>query len=279
MKENEFKALLSLLDDEDPGVEAHVEDKLVSMGESVIPRLEKMWELEDNVIIQERIEDIIHVIQSQGTIIALKNWLEAEDQSLLEGWFLVTQYQFPELDYKTYKNEINRLVNRIWLELRPEMNIPERLITLNRMIFDKEKYQANIKNLYEPLNYYLNGLIETKKGSPISLGLLYTIICEALEIKIKGVILPGYYVLSYKDKNAEFYVDVFNKGAFFVKSDLRRFLKEMKQESNPNFYKPSSKVRILLALIRSIMHCYRQQKNEDKMRDWERLLKEIDQYR
>ncbi len=277
MKEKEFKALVSLLEDDDPGVEAHVESQLVSMGESVIPRLEQIWEIEDNAQIQERIEDIIHVIQSQRTVIALREWINGSEHDLLQGWFLVTQFQFAELDFTTYKNEVNRLVNRIWLEMREGMNIPERLLVINKMIFERDSYKPNAESLYDPLNYYLNGLIETKKGSPISLGILYIIICESLNINVGGIILPGYFVLTYKDQRTEFFVDVFNKGTFFIKNDLKRFLKEMKQENNPKFYQASSKIRIIMALIRSISQCYRHSKQVHKVREWERLIYELEQ--
>ena len=44
MKQSEIKALISLLDDEDYEVLNHVETKIRSMGDTVIPYLEDRWE-------------------------------------------------------------------------------------------------------------------------------------------------------------------------------------------------------------------------------------------
>lgn len=275
MSETELKALISLLDDEDPNIEEHVKDKLVSMGDEVIPRLEQAWESQKDELVQNRIEEIIHVIQTKGTIDGLKTWREQGGNSLLRGWYLVTQYQYPELDFLTFKNSINRLIHKIWLEIRTGMEIPEKLLVINRMLFSRERFRSNRKNHYDPNNYYLNGLIETKKGGPISLGILYLIICQELDIDIQGIILPGYFALTYQDRANEIYIDIFNKGAFFARNDLNRFLKEMKVEEDEKYYQPSTQVQIILNLIEVLIKCYQKQDNGEKQRAFEYLLNAV----
>ncbi|MEO0471306.1 MAG: transglutaminase family protein, partial [Bacteroidota bacterium] len=164
MKDSELQALISLLEDEDPGVKTHVEEQLLVMGATIIPRLEQVWETTEDDFLQARIEDMIHLIQSKAVISNLREWRSAGGGDLLEGWFFVTQYQFPELDIAHFRNGINRLVNRIWLELRNGMTIPEKLVVVNRMLFAKENYRPNRKNLNKVQNYFINGVFETKKG-------------------------------------------------------------------------------------------------------------------
>ncbi|MEM6631756.1 MAG: hypothetical protein AAF694_18925, partial [Bacteroidota bacterium] len=83
MRENEFKALISLLEDDDPSVGSHVENTLLSMGNSVIPRLEAAWEIELNETVQGRIEDIIQTIQLHQTEDELKEWKSSPHTPLL----------------------------------------------------------------------------------------------------------------------------------------------------------------------------------------------------
>lgn len=275
MTDREFKALVSLLEDDDPGVEAHVQEQLVSMGESVISKLEQFWEDETNNLVQERIEDIIQAIQNNRTIDTLKDWLAHEEGDLLRAWFLVTQFQYPELEYKTFTDEISRLVNRIWLETKVGMGIPERLMVINRMLYSKEKYSSNPDDLYNPSNYFINGLMDTRKGAPISLGMLYLIVCEKLDIPLQGILLPGYFILTYQDDYNEFFVDVFNKGSFFVRKDLQNFLKEMNEKEDPSYFLPSKKNSIILALVDIVLQCYTQKKKRDKAREWERFRKNL----
>ncbi|MEM6345896.1 MAG: transglutaminase-like domain-containing protein [Bacteroidota bacterium] len=276
MKETELKALISLLDDEDPGVKAHVEQQLLGLGQTVIPQLERAWESSEDDLMQSRIEDVIHLIQSRKTIQSLREWRAKGGSDLLEGWFYVTQFHYSELDIDLYRKAINRLVNRIWLELRSGMNVPEQLMVVNRMLFTKEKYRANQRSPHLPQNYNLNTLVETKQGSPLSLGLLYMAVCAELQIPIEGILLPDYFVLVYRDSQNEFFIDVFNQGAFFVRADLSRFLAEMKVEDKAEYYEPSSKIYLVLALIERQIKGYERAKDEQKVKSLQALRKGIE---
>ncbi|MDX2249777.1 MAG: transglutaminase family protein [Bacteroidia bacterium] len=275
MKDTEFKALIRLLDDDDPDIGAHIEQTLISLGGEAIPRLEEAWEQEKNELVQSRIEDIIHVIQSKNTIDELRQWRQQGNASLLRGWFLLTQYQYPELRFVDFKNIVNRLVNKIWLELRSGMNTVEKLRVINRMFFEKEKYKADRKHPYEPQNYLLNGVIDKKNGSPISLSLLYMIVCHELDLPVNGVILPGYFVLTVPGHEDELYIDVFNRGTFFTQKDLTRYLKDMNVSNHEQYYRASTHVQIMFELIQTLIVCYQKKKNPEKVKGLETLLQEI----
>jgi hypothetical protein len=60
MEEKELKALVSLLEDEDAQIVTHVEQKILSLGTSIIPYLEQEWENNFNPQVQRRIEELIH---------------------------------------------------------------------------------------------------------------------------------------------------------------------------------------------------------------------------
>ena len=49
MTDSEFKALIKLLEDDDPEISDHVENRLVEMGGPAIPRLELAWENEGDI--------------------------------------------------------------------------------------------------------------------------------------------------------------------------------------------------------------------------------------
>jgi hypothetical protein len=63
LNEKELKALVSLLEDEDHEVIRHVEGRIISIGNEVIPFLEKEWESSFNPTVQRKIEELIHLLQ------------------------------------------------------------------------------------------------------------------------------------------------------------------------------------------------------------------------
>lgn len=276
MNDRELQALIRLLEDDDPGIKGHVEHQLLSLGEPIIPELEAAWENEKDERTQGRIADIIHLIQRQHTIDHLKTWREEGGANLLRGWHLVTQYQFPELDFLTYKQAINRLVSKIWLELRAGMAIRDKFRVINRMLFDKERFRPlNSHQLFDPQHYYLNGVLDTHKGSPLSLGMLYLIVCQELEIPVYGILLPGYFVLHYEDEKTEIFIDAYDKGSFFSRKDLKEFLKKKNIEKDQRYYQPSSSIHVIITLIQVLLYCHEQRKEPQKVREWELLLKGI----
>src|ERR1044071_2096051 len=109
MESNEFKALVSLLDDDDEQIISHVQEKILSLGTSVIPILEQEWESNFNSQVQRRIEDLIHTLQYELLKERLKQWYESEDQDLLTGMWLVSTYQNPHIELLKLKQEVETL--------------------------------------------------------------------------------------------------------------------------------------------------------------------------
>jgi hypothetical protein len=67
LSDNEMKALVTLLGDTDMEVVSLVEQKIISLGETIIPALEQEWGQSFDARSQKRIEDIIHNLQFENT--------------------------------------------------------------------------------------------------------------------------------------------------------------------------------------------------------------------
>ena len=92
LKEKEIKALVVLLDDEDHEVVSHVEEKIMSIGTSIIPLLEQEWESTFNPIIQGKIEDLVHELQFELLKERFLEWKELGAEDLMEGLWIVATY-------------------------------------------------------------------------------------------------------------------------------------------------------------------------------------------
>ncbi|MCB0814953.1 MAG: hypothetical protein KDB87_17555, partial [Flavobacteriales bacterium] len=98
MSENEIRALISLIDDPDEQVFEQVRQRIISLGEDVVPDLESAWSAEDHDdFFRDRVEDILHTIHISGITSRLKEWAEAGGDDLLEGALIVSRYRYPEL--------------------------------------------------------------------------------------------------------------------------------------------------------------------------------------
>ena len=172
MEQNKIEALIALLDDTDSEVINAVTDNLLKQGIGVIPQLEKVWETTLDEKLQERLENVIHNIQFDTTKNNLRSWCTNGAVNVLEGATFLAQFQFPEITFEKLDAVIDKIKNDIWLEMNSDLTALEKVKILNYVIFDLHKFRRNTNNFYSPQNSFINQVIETKKGNPISLAIM-----------------------------------------------------------------------------------------------------------
>jgi regulator of sirC expression with transglutaminase-like and TPR domain len=268
MKDNEIKALVSLLDDSDKEVAAIVEDKIRNLGDEVIPFLETHWEENSlNDSLQKRIEDLIHDLQYGNFATGLLDWKENRQHDLLEGMWLVSRYQYPDLEFQKIKNEINQIYFDTWLELRDDLHPFDIVKNINHIFFDKYKFTGNTKNYHSPSNSLISQVIESKRGNPISLCVIYLLIAQRLGQPIYGVNLPSLFVLTYKTPQIQFYINVFNRGIVFEKKDIDTFLKQLNLEPTDMFYEPCSNLEIIRRTLLNLTVSFKKNSEPEKVEE------------
>lgn len=253
LTDNEMKALVSLLGDTDMEVVQHVEQRIISLGDSVIPVLEREWEQSFDPLSQKRIEDIIHSLQFENLKKRLADWKENRNDNLLEGLWLLATYQYPELELSKVKDQLQQIFYETWLEFKPEAQPLDQVKILNSVIFNKLKFGPNTKNFHSIGNSMINVVLDSRKGNPISLCCIYMLVAQRMKLPIYGVNLPNLFILTYKLGKHQFYINVFNKGLVFNKSDIDQYLKGLNLKPNDIFYQPCSNLDIVRRVLRNMM--------------------------
>jgi len=286
MNKKELNALISLLDDPDETVFNQVSMKFLSLGEEVIPVLENAWESSFDTLIQNRIENIIHQIQFDLIKSGLGEWMHADNQNLLEGALLIAKYQYPDIDSNKIKKQLDQLKQDVWLELNDNLTALEKVKIINHILFDVHNFSGNTSNYHAPQNSYINNVLESKKGNPLLLSIIYTIVAQSLGIPIYGVNLPEHFILCYANidqmgvpsqkgnegSNVMFYINPFSKGAVFGRAEIDVFLKQLKLEPLDIFYEPCSNKEIIKRLLRNLISSYEKLGYPDKSKELNRLL-------
>ncbi|MEO1053429.1 MAG: transglutaminase-like domain-containing protein [Bacteroidota bacterium] len=253
MEGKELKALVSLLDDEDEQILSHVESKIISLGNEVIPFLEEEWENAFNPVVQKRIEELVHILQYDQLKMRLAEWKEKSSDDLLMGMWLICTYQYPDLEYEKLKQDFEQLYYEVWLEFKPDIHPYDQVKILNSVLFNKLKFRANTKNFHSPGNSMINTVLETKKGNPITLCVIYMLVAQKLKLPISGVNLPNLFILTYKgDKQTQFYINAFNRGLIFLKEDIDNYISELRLTPNDTYYQPCTNEEIIRRALRNL---------------------------
>ena len=291
LTKKEITALLTLLDDPDEQVYTHVKDRFISFGSKIIPHLENAWEDSFDAVIQKRIEEIIHLIQIESITKDLLQWAKKNQDDLLTGILLIARFQYPDLDEEKIKKQIHQLKQDVWLEINDELTALEKVKIINHILFDVHQFSGNIANYHAPQNSFINAVLETKKGNPVSLAVIYMIVAQELKIPVYGVNLPEHFIVAYVDEfknlfsnsdkkptaeNILFYINPFSKGIIFSNKDIDQFLQQLKLEPKSSYYKPCSNLDIIKRIIRNLIYSYEKLGHVDKISELKQILESLD---
>ena len=213
-----IQALINLLDDPDEEIVSHVQNKIRSIGLSVIPFLESAWENQAiSQIHQVRIEQITHEIQFSSIKVELENWIKSKEFDLIEAWIILSKWHYPGIDELTIRSKIDVIRQDIWMEINDKQTAFEKVKILNKIFYTRYLFKGDHKNYHSPLNSFINTVLETKHGNPLSLSILYSTIAQSLNIPIYGVNLPNHFILAYMDENRvnQLIGNNTNSGVFF----------------------------------------------------------------
>jgi regulator of sirC expression with transglutaminase-like and TPR domain len=264
MDRKEIQAMISLLDDTDKEIITAITGNLLKQGVGIIPELEKAWELTLNEKLQERLENLIQEIQFNGVKDDLNHWIRTGAEYILEGAIYVARFQFPDLNVGKINEQIESIRKDVWIEINSNLTALEKVKILNYIIFDLHKFSRNNTDFYSPQNSYINQVMETRKGNPISLAIVYLSVAWKLGLPIYGVNLPKNFILAYKDEfrhrdaadeseDILFYINPYNKGAVLGRREIDYFITQQQLKTHPSFYIPCSNRDIIIRLINNLL--------------------------
>ena len=277
MTDAAIKAMIHLLDDSDQEVVSMVEQQIRTLGPSIIPVLESEWETESlNPLLQTKIENLIHDFQWQSVKTRLQVWKESGGMDLLEGMWILATYRYPDYTYEQLKLEMDQLYYEVWPQMREELHPMDQVKVLNTAIFEQLKFGPNSKNFHAANNSFINNVLSSKKGNPISLCVIYMWIAQKLGLPIYGVNLPNLFVLTYKQNGLQFYINVFNKGLIFNKIDIDNYIAQLNLTPNEIYYNPCSNLEIIRRVIRNLMMAYEKAGEQDYKDELTELINLLD---
>lgn len=287
MSHSQINALITLIEDPDPEIFSHIRTELTKHGEAVIPHLERHWELNDfGDLFQNRVEQLIHSIQYEAIEANLAMWRDAEDNDLLDGALLINKYQYPTCDVADLRDQINRIRQDLWLELNDSLTALEKVKVFNHVLYEMHGFEGNKQNYSSPQNSYLQDVLTSHKGNPLSLAVLYRILAESLDVPIYGVNLPNHFILAYVDENAVmnlgdgvpsdngilFYINPFSKGEVIRKTEIDEFLDYLDLPKRVSFYHPCDNNAMVQRMLNNLVYSYSQMGKERKVEELRNLL-------
>jgi regulator of sirC expression with transglutaminase-like and TPR domain len=287
MNNPKLDALIGLLDDPDLTVFEMVEQELLKESDEIIPELEKKWEISLDGNCQERIENIIQHLQFKETSRLLNEWIITgnTEQKLLSGFLIVDRFQYPDVNALSIGVKLENIRKKIWLELNNSLTLLEKTTIINHFLFNILEYSINFKNIHSPQNCFLNQILDTRKGNPVSVAVFYTIIARLLEMPAYFIDFPKNPLVaivdaklarkvhgSNSDSDVLFYINPSNRGAITSIKEIEYHLRTNNFQPIKNYTEPKSDIQFIRRLVESLELSYQSVNFMDKRERVHQLL-------
>lgn len=288
-----------MLDDTDDEVVSQVEKRIFQLGPEVIPAIEQNWDLvEINELRQRRLDEIIKRIQSDALTSELRLWKQTNQTDLLEGALIINKVKYPDVDRQFIDNLIDKIKLDVWLEMHYDLTSFEKIKILNYVFFDVHRFLGDNEDYHNPDNSYLSRVFERKKGNPISLAIIYSLVAQRLRLPVFGINLPQHFIVGYLENysdtellrlndtkimipepnaRVQFYINPFNKGSIFPRENLYVFLKQVNIEPREEYFLPGTNIEILKRMVRNLISAYEKLKNPAMISQFEAMMAVLDE--
>ncbi len=159
-----------------------------------------------------------------------RNLIDRPDDEidLAEAALLIAKSVNADLDVSSYLSRIEALAAQLAQRLQNCTSETERILALNRFLFDEQGFAPNIDNYYDPRNSFLNEVLERRVGIPISLSILYIEVGRRAGLPLRGVSFPGHFLVKCKVDDGLIVLDPYCRGVSLSLNDLQQRLREVK---------------------------------------------------
>lgn len=255
---NTLDALMSLTDEPDEHLFINIAEAIISYGENALPSLKEKLENSSDSTLHQRLESLIDIIEHRNIMEKLRVWRDKREYDLLEPYFILSKHNFPNADWSWLGFKIMMIIEQAENEMSQDLTPLEQVKILNHIIYDVNKFRGDIMSINKSDYYFINTLLETHIGNPLSLGMLYCIIAERLDIPIYGIDMPNHFILAFCKKTEHFpqfedvlfYINPFNRGSVLMRKDIRKYLNELNIEPEIKYFEPSRNTIIVKKLIK-----------------------------
>ena len=150
----------------------------------------------------------------------------------------------------------------------------QKLRFLNRYFFQDLGFAGNVNNYYDPRNSYLHEVLNTRRGIPITLALLYIELATQIGLSARGISFPGHFLVKLRATKGEVVIDPVS-GHSLSREDLEERLAPYRRERGLTgefevplglFLQAAPPRDVMARLLRNLKEIHR------TAEDWPRLL-------
>lgn len=205
-----------------------------------------------------------------------KSLVGAEAQfPLLEAAASIAQDEEPQLDIQEILATCDALLVRLKRRVKAEADPMRKLSVLNQFFYTDLGFSGNANNFYAPENSYVNEVLQTRRGIPISIAVIWLELAQALDLQAEGISFPGHFLVKVTLPEGLVVLDPLtgdSLGLDNLAERLAPFRQHLGDASDMEaplglYLQPAPPRDILTRMLRNLKEIFNSQE------DWQRLIK------
>ena len=149
---------------------------------------------------------------------------------LLEAAISLAQDEYPELDVQQVLSDVDQLQARLKRRVPADASALQKLRLLGQFFFRDLGFGGNVNDYYDPDNSYMNAILKTRRGIPISLAVLWLELANGLGLNARGVAFPGHFMVKVNLPKGQVVIDPFT-GQSLSREELAERLEPFRQSA------------------------------------------------
>lgn len=178
--------------------------------------------------------------------------------ALLQGAVAIAMHQMEDVDPAAVDATIQSYADTVRSRVRGAQ--PQALLAhLHEYLFEELQLAGNTDDYYNPGNSYLPAVLETKRGLPITLSLVYKLVAERLGLRTWGVGLPGHFLIGIEMDGAPMLLDTFAQGRLLTPEEAHGRLQEMfgpEVQWSSELLRPASNRHWLTRILQNLLNVF-----------------------
>ncbi len=193
---------------------------------------------------------------------------------LLETAASLAQDEYPGLDLEEVLSSVDVLCKRLaerCLDLSTEV---KRLQETSLFFYKDLGFAGNVNDYYDPDNSFVHRVLETRRGIPITLAVIYVELARTVGLDADGISFPGHFLIKVNLHEGPVVLDPFSGYSLSQEDILERLdpyrkrlgLTGDNEVPTGLFLQSATPREVLLRMLRNLREVYRQQGQFQKLK-------------
>lgn len=144
----------------------------------------------------------------------------------------VSLHALDDIDVWRVEQRLETLSLRV-LERAPSRRPTAILANLHAVLFEEEGFIGDLQGFYNALNSYLPAVLNSRRGLPILMSLVYKLVAEGTGLTVQGVNAPGHFLVRVACDGGWMIVDPFFGGQVLSREEAFHRLERIAHRQLP----------------------------------------------